>query len=286
MPMRTNQCDRCSSHIPAHVDRCPVCQNDVGYPNVRAAEAPPERAALDARLLAAEQDAIARGFEAVLAQFRARVRHSQAVICRGLGPLQAMVSSDKLLYVTFAQLVYAGSRLPEDNEFDRFRLVVDNHLFPYYHDQICFAALALDGRGLTSYGAYSVALKDSTIERRASVFEENSFNFYRQRSVETTRELPPGHRAPWPERDRLAAAKLHGELDPSTPVSDFAGILLKSNGETGTDSFIEVHVYGPIHRRGIERVQGPKPKHRADQAILADLRRKLKEIGLTVETHT
>ncbi len=52
---------------------------------------------------------------------------------------------------------------------------------------------------------------------------------------------------------------------------------------TASDDFIEVHIYGPLDRDGIEHVSGPKPVAPADDVISKDLRRKLDEINVTHE---
>jgi hypothetical protein len=87
-------------------------------------------------------------------------------------------------------------------------------------------------------------------------------------------------------RDRLAAAKLHKEIEPSTVESDFPSILLKSTGDPATDDFVEVHVYGAFNRRSVERMLGKMPRRKADQILIADLRRKLKFDGLSIPVET
>lgn len=277
-------CPICKEKVPEHVRECPVCGHDVGYPNVRAAEKPEERAALDQRVREAEAAASAKGAAQVLAQFRAAVRGSQAVLCRPLGVVQTLVGSDNELYPTFYQLVNAGARLPEEGPFDRGRPAVDATLFPHYHAQIRFAALTLDGKGLTSYGDFALLLKEVTIKERATVFEGNSFLFCQRQRVVAGTPPPAGYRAIWQERDRLAAAKLHAAVGPATGPEEFPGILLKAGQQTDEDDFIEVHIYGPLHRRGIERVVGRTPKRKADQVMLADLRKRLRDVGIRLET--
>ncbi len=277
-------CRACGTLVPAHVDRCPGCMIDVGYPNVRAAENQEEQKALDRRYLRAQSLAKGRGCSDNLDRFRDAVGQSQAVICRPLSLLQTMISSETQLYATFHQLVRAEARIPADNEFDKRRLAVDTVLFPYYHEEVRFAALTLDGRGLTSYGGYSVVLHNSQIAKRATVFEENSFSFCRRHRVQATEPLPLGYRATWQKRGTLAAAKLHDRLNPDTPPEEFPRILIKIAETTAEDDFIEVHIYGPIHRGGIDRVIGPRPVNRADRTIQADLRRKLSQLHVPYET--
>ncbi|NQT12923.1 MAG: zinc ribbon domain-containing protein [Planctomycetes bacterium] len=278
------KCPDCGEEHPDYVRSCPVCGHDVGFPNVRAAAVREETEALTAREESALHNAEARGCAHVVEQFRNAVRNSQAAVCRPISPLQVLVSSDNELYATFSKLVRAQARLPKSNEMDQIRVAIDATLFPYYHEEIRFAALTLDGRGVTNFGDYTMVLATRTIERRASVFEENSVYFF-QRRVKAWTPPPPGHRAVWDDRDKLAGAKLADRIDKDTIPDDFAKLLVHPGAAPEDDEFIEVHVYGPIHRRGIERVVGPKPKRKKDQVIQADLRRKLGEVGIRLETH-
>jgi hypothetical protein len=124
-------CPNCGAPLPNHVDRCPNCFCDVGAPNVRAARGAVEQAALTRRLADALAYAASVGAGEVLERFRAAVRDSRAVICRPLAQVKELTSGDGVLYLTFHQLVHAGLRSPEDNEFDRHREKVDSDLFPY-----------------------------------------------------------------------------------------------------------------------------------------------------------
>jgi len=259
-----------------------VCQADAGFPNVRAARAKEEVEALEQRLLDARVSARARGCEIVLDCLATSVLTSKAVITRSLSVVQRLVSSDSELYAPYYTQVAAGTRLPEDNDWDRGRSAVDQTVFPSYADEIVFGALSLDGSGVAGYGAYAIFLREDRIQHRATVFEENPFVFLRKHKVVTGDPLPRGYRACWDTRGQLAQAKLHSRLEPTTTAGDFAELLLSNGATAGDDDFIEVHVFGPIHRRAIERVIGPTPKKR-DRALIKSLRRKLQEVGAELE---
>ena len=98
-----------------------------------------------------------------------------------------------------------------------------------------------------------------------------------------TDPLPLGYRALWGDRGRLAAAKLEDRLEPDTREKDFPSILNTPGANREDDDFIEVHIYGAVHRRGVERVVASKKKRKADQALLKDLKRKLREIDVELE---
>lgn len=277
-------CNICGKPIPDFARNCPYCQGDVGFPNVRAALDSKEAAALAQRVKNAFISVRARHCEPVLVDFGRAVLTSQAVIARSLSAIQTLISSDNALYVNFYQQVGSGSRLPEDSNWDRGRLAVDGTLFPYYHDQVVFGALSLDTHGPQKYGSYTVVLREEMIKQRATVFEENSFTFCQTKhKIVVGDPIPPGYRAVWADRDQIAMAKLHSKLDAGTRTETYPGILInQSKGKTPED-FVEVHIYGPIHRAAVARITGPPPKSKADKVILRSIKRKAAEVGTLVE---
>jgi hypothetical protein len=269
-------CKKCHAEIRDWERLCPVCQSDCGYPNVRAAQKPEELQALTERLRDAELAATARNCEKTLEQFREAVRASKAVRCLSLDQVKSLVSSDNQLHASFYQLVGMSARRPENTAVDKARLVADALLFSYYMDQISFAALSLDSRGVSSFGQCSVTLRDSSIRERSTVFERNSLRFCEEHGLGVAKSVPPGYRATWDQRDHLAAAKLEASLDPGMQRSDFPGVLLKSLPK---EDFIEVHIYGPLHRRNIEHVIMRRPK-KADRPLLRQIEKEFKSAGI------
>ena len=228
MTIAPYHCPSCSNPdpIPPSADKCPACGIALDTPNVRAAAAKPEVEALKKRVSDAEDETNARGCKHVLDDFGYAVSGSKAVICRPLGRLQELLSSPNALYATFYGQVQGKARLPEDNEADRQRHVVDAMLFPGYHEKIVFAALSLHDAGPIAYGPHSIVLKEEMIGHRASVFDENTVVFVRKNQLAATEEIPHGHRAAWDKRGNLAKAKLHGKLDAGTTLEEYATILL------------------------------------------------------------
>jgi len=277
-------CLNCRRAVPDHVRNCPYCQTDVGFPNVRAASQKIETEALNERFKNALVSARARKCEEILLDFGNAAARSSAVISRSLSAIQTLVSSERALYISFYRQVESGSRLPEDNAWDRGRLAVDSTLFPLYHPEIVFAALSLDGLGPHSYGTYTIILRENMILQRATVFEENSFSFCQAKhKIVVGDPIPPGYRAQWDSRGLIAMAKLHDKLESSTTKEEYPGILLTQNPDPTAEDFIEVHIYGPIHRAAIERIKGPLPKSREDKVILRSIKKKLDEIGAVAE---
>ncbi|MCP4583479.1 MAG: hypothetical protein GY839_17865 [candidate division Zixibacteria bacterium] len=275
-------CPDCKNIIPDHSRTCKVCEYDAGFPNKRAAEKPIEQTALDKRYTDALLDGEKRGCKDNILQFQEEIKKSKAVLCRSLSKIQEFVSSDNELYATFYQLVSAGAKIPEKNKYDPIRPIVDGMLFPYYHEQIRFAALTLNNSGAKGFGNCSIILKDDTINRRTTVFEENSIHFAQKKRLVATEPVPAGYRATWEHRDLLAAAKQADKIDNNTKACDFPGILLNSIGSK-SDDFIEVHIYGSISRQGVESLIVKKPKKKADRVILKSIKNKLKQIGVGVE---
>jgi hypothetical protein len=271
----------CAHQVPAHGRACVICGRDAGFPNVRAAAV--EAPQLDARFRSALSEADARGCRQVTDAFSSSVLTSKAVICRDAQAVNALVSSDDALYASFYNKVVGQSVLPAKNDFDPRRSGIDGTFFPFYHEEIRFGALSLNGTGTGSYGGYAIVIKDDAISARTSVFEENTLVFARKHRVPAGGPIPSGYRATWEERNKLAVAKLHTRLSKATDPQAFSGILLNVGGGTDRDDFIEVHIYGPLHRRAIEVVAGPRTNEPGELALQQNIRGKLQDIGSRLE---
>ncbi len=152
--------------------------------------------------------------------------------------------------------------------------------------EIRFAALSLDGVGVLSYGPCSLVLSERMISHRSSVFEENSVLFMDHMgiSMASAHQLPVGYRATWPERSKLCVAKLVAKGFPSTTAPGELSQLLRAQGTTGEeDDFVEVHVWGPISIRTVDRVVVTRIKRTPSKALLGALRSKLAKFGLKLE---
>ena len=267
----------CAADVPEHERHCVVCDSDAGYPNVRAASQPEELAALQDRADEARVYAESEGIGQVLDEFREAAGGAKAVVAMPVAKLSELVSSDNALYRSFYKDIEAGNRIPESNEWDPIRQSADALLFPHYHPELKFGALALDGLGVAHFGGVSVTLRDGMIRERASVFEENTVDFVRKHRIVVGDPLPKGYRAKWESRGELAAAKLARKIVNSMTRDEFPN-LLRDGGD-----FVEVHVYGPIHRRAIERLTGSRPTRREDRVLLRSIKRKMEEIGASFE---
>ena len=264
---------------------CPKCARDCGFPNVRQAEEPEERKALADQLAQATAEATARGCAVVLEDFREAVRSSKATINRSLSKLTALVDSDDTLFATFYDLINAGLKRPPEDEILKIRKIADELIFPGYEAEIRFAALSLVDNGAPSYGACAIVLDEDAIAHRATVFVENTAIFARKEGLGAGKPwVPKGARAVWAQRDELAASKLSGMLKVGTKNAEFQEILLWSDGKNpGKDTFLEVHIYGPLHRSGIEKVVVPKSQRRGNAALIMELKSKLEPLGVSVE---
>jgi hypothetical protein len=242
--------------------------------------------ALEKRYTRAKRDAAAQGCDAIVQQLEADSAATKAVIARPLGEVQRLSTSEKQGYATYYQLVHAQQRLPDGDEWDFLRRMADEALFPGFREKIRFAALSMNGTGLSSYGEMSVVLRDSMIRHRSSVFEENTAVFVKNRRVKDLPRAVRGHRATWADRAKLCVAKLASGLTPLTQRSDLPGLLLKQGATSADDAFVEVHVWGPMTARTFERViavRSAKRRSRKNKSVFRDLRRRLRALGVHFE---
>jgi hypothetical protein len=275
----SSPCDHCGNAIPLCWERCPHCALPGLFPNVRAAEAKGEREALAQRYRRALRAATDRGAGDQVAQFEAAAGISKAVMARPTRELDRLIASDQEMIPSYYGLLAGQVRLPHGNEWDGLRGTADEALFPGYKEHIRFAALSLDGQGLSSYGECFFVLRDRMIGHRASVYEENSALSLKKHAYEP----PRGHRATWSERARLCVAKLSDRIKPTTRREQFSHLLLHPGRSQKQDGFIEVHIWGPMTIRTIGRILVRKQRRQASRRALRDRLRifgvELEEIG-------
>jgi hypothetical protein len=202
---------------------------------------------------------------------------------RSIIELQRIAMSDNELYATYYQLIGGGVKIPEGDNWDILRAVADSALFPNYKEHIRFAALSLDGIGLSHYGECSIVLRNNLIAHRASVFEENSVLFMKHRKISMSKadKLPKGYRATWKDRARLCVAKIHKNIDASTKADEYSALLLQQGATSEKDEFVEAHIYGPMTRRTIEHVK-ISPRRKKSATILKAMKEKLSKAGVTI----
>lgn len=281
----SDQCDHCGFDIPPSWERCPHCALPGLFPNVRAAEREEEVDALESRYRTAVEDAAKRGCHDRVQEFEVALARSVAVIARPMNEVERLATSQKELYSTHYKLAQAEVRLPSGEKWDVLRQVADSPLFPDYKEHIRFAALSLDGLGVTNYGGCSLILKKHMIAHRASVFEENSVVFLDHHDIRAARlhELPRGFRATWDQRAKLCLAKLADRIKIDTQPESFGAILLVPGRTTADDEFIEVHIWGPISIHSCERVVVLRKKRQPSKGRLAILRGRLARFDIELE---
>jgi hypothetical protein len=249
-------CKRCSSELSEIKETCTTCGFYVGPPNVRAVERREEKEALEERYRNAVELSKADGREQALMLFDESVTESYAVVNVDLDILHQFITNDKTIYSTYGLLVEGEMRVPATAENDRDRATVGAKLFGSYAKHIRYAALSLDGAGPKSYGPYAFRLREIAIADRATLLEDNSYIFLSKHKIETRQEIPPGYRATWGERHKLAVAKLSQQVSSGATRPEHSKILLSGSGNRQTDEFIEIHIYGGFDNKAIESVRG------------------------------
>ena len=269
----------CGSQISDVADRCSTCGTDAGAPNVREAQRPSEMAALENRFRDALARADAHDTRRETDDFARALERSSAVVNCELPFLKDFVTRPNLLFASYHRGVQAGIRKAAEGVRDRDRTTADALMFGSYSKDIEFAALSLKDTGLSSYGPYSLKLRNVAVEKRSSLLEENSFSFIRHHNLGFQVPIPPGYRSTWGERAKLAVAKLADFITCGMNETDFQSLVLLDTGNRETDSFIEVHIFGTFDREAIDAVSGPKLKKRSrDVAIWEVVKENLKAL--------
>lgn len=280
-------CEYCGNPLPLSCEECPHCAQPGLFPNVRMANSAEERSALDDRYQRAIADATLRGCEDIIRQFEGTIESSLAVIARSLEVLEWLAESDCNIYTTYDQMVEAGSRIPSGDKWDPLRASAEAAIYPTNKKKVRYAALALGDAGLRNYGNCFLFLQSELIAHRATVFEENCVLFMDHQGIKMSDadKIPKGYRAMWEERTKLCIAKLARKIDRTTTADQFSQILLYNGTTTGDDDFVEVHIWGSMTSRTLQRViVTGQPKRKRLPVKLKILQEKLAKVGVSFET--
>jgi len=246
-------CNYCSRGFPLDRTQCPHCAQPQLFPNVRLAEDEEERQKLIDRHEKAKEDCRRRGCEKALAEFEQVCDTSVAVFNCGMLKLFRQIASGTDLFETYHDLesLRIRSERPVGHNWQKLRPQAEIELLGSHRhlDKLHYAALSLDGLGLDSYGDCTVTLSEGMIRHRASCFEGNSALIYEER-----RDFSGCLRSSWPERAKLCAAKIAGNLDDSLSSDDFPGMLLSKGVAQDDDEFVEVHVFGTMTAQTFQSV--------------------------------
>lgn len=282
------RCKFCTNEFHMPAERCPHCAEPGIFSNVWAANRPEDLAALEQRYQLALDGIKLRGCNTVAQDFAVALGGAKAVIARHIHDVERLSFRDSECFVIFHQALDGGLRVPDGDGWNELRHTADESLFPLYKKEIHSAALTLDDLGPFSYGAWSITLRTPMIERRTSVFEENSLVFIKRVNVPVNDadKVFRGFRASWADRIKLCVAKLGGALTTAMKSTEFPGLLLGQIGGTDTDKFIEVHIWGPMTMRTAEKVvltKGRDTRRLAKKSRLAAIRENLKKLDVKLE---
>jgi hypothetical protein len=271
-------CSKCGRSPAPYARLCDVCQSDVGFPNVRAAQSPTERAQLRIRIRAAYEIARSRTAQREFSALGNIAGKSRATFNRRLASLHTWLMSESPLFINFFGQIAAG-RIAQDNTWDRQRASAENAISPHFYRDLSIAALTTSLSDLSYYGPYKITLREELIAHRSTVFEKNPFFFCKEHTIVAGEDAPFGYRAEWRHRGALAKAKLGHKVAPGMSASNLADLLTERRGNAPDCDFIEVHIFGPIHRAAIERLEGPRPIDSADILIWSQVCRIIQEAG-------
>lgn len=286
----TMRCRFCLNDFEMPAERCPHCAEPGIFPNVEATQEQKGMNELDLHWRAALADAATRGCDAIVQEFAAACTgSSKAVISRWIDEIERLARTDKQIYASYYQQRRAQLRQPDGDKWDALREAADQGLFGEHKEHLRFAALSLDGLGVLNYGDWSMILRTSMIERRASTFVENTAVFVDRKGIPASRvaEQARGYRSSWGDRAKLCVAKLAPAVTPATTAVDFPDLLLEQGprGKSEDDRFVEVHVWGPLTIRTVEKVvvRSRDTRRTASKARLRALEESLQKVGARFE---
>jgi hypothetical protein len=266
-PPDTLACPGCCVAVVVQSSQCPGCGVHVGWPNVRIATA--QRPWLLQRAAEARAAACSANKVAALARLERVAATTRAVWSAPVEVARQLLSDDRAEAAAYGGLLLAGARRPARLDDDRIRAMVEGWLFGAQPaGSVRYAALAADDVGLRSYGALSIALRDTSLRHSATTLSRNSWALFDEKP---SSRPPPGHASTWDDRAAVVIAKLAPELSAGTTERELPALLLRQGAVgRGDDEFIEVHKWGPFGRNAFERITENAAPADAEEATLLD----------------
>lgn len=272
----------CQAENERNADICRECGGSLGFVNVNLLSDPYFQNGLDERYNAVTAKSVAaetQRFEAIV------VSEGKAIINMPSELLYLLVNENED-YLSYQRGVEQGKLLKKAFLNDRIRCMVESAFYGFDGRNIVYAALALDGNGVSSYGDASVVLRTKNIEKRATVFEKDTlvlFDELTEQGWKVKEIIPAGHCGTWYERAKIAAIKHGTQIESSHQTADFAALILKSNGERTNDEFIELHIFNRVNPANFEKVTFQKmPVKTYDQLQFKILKSKLSDLRVEV----
>lgn len=254
---------------------CEICGTSLGAPNVNIVSTELERLALDTRYDESKGYLISIGLATVLDDFEQFFNsNAKAVINMNLDLLYKWAGQDSNYYA-YGRGVEDGLRPIASLFNDRKRTAIDACLYGTYGREIVYAALSLNDHGLESYGDCTVILNENAISLRASVLEENAFDFVKTHDINlATLVIPLGYRATWDGKLKLTVAKIYKKLNLKSQIKDFAKFVLLNSKRRENDEFVEVHIYKELSPRSVSTIFIPTPINDTDKYFVEGIRQK------------
>lgn len=271
--MQQETCNNCGATLSPASRLCPACQDDVGAPNVREAEASEEKSQLQRRYQAAKKGAEAQGLASECEDFEAAVlADTKVVVAMPPNVARLLFSDPSNVYQNYETLVGAGVRTPKPANAERKRKVVNGWVFGPYAEMVTFGALSFTNEGLSTYGQVFCTLRSQTIDKRVSFLETNSYRFAESHSTNLLKPPPAGYRAVWSTRHQLAVAKLASKVKSGDHLPEWQRLLVKTDGKhRRNDDFIEAHIFGQFNSDSIESIAIASGKISPNDSLDADI---------------
>jgi hypothetical protein len=248
-------CPTCNYSNRRNAFQCFKCGSSLGAPNVNSIDTLVEKNALDLRYRNAKLNSSSKQ---LLEDFENEVKEKgKAVINVDLQYLKSIVLETEP-YKSYHILIEENVREIAKDFDDRKRGKVEGFLFGLnLARKITYAALSINNEGLLGYGKVTIVLYNNAIEKRASLLEENSYDFVLRNNLIVKDNIPTGFRALWNEKHKLAVAKLYNDIKPQTIKEEFSRLLMFSDGIRQNEKFIEVHLFNPVFVDAFELIRVP-----------------------------
>lgn len=265
----SRECEFCKLKFPIDRTSCPHCSQPLLFPNVSLAEKEDEVEKLEKKYVTVVEFCKKNGLSTIFQQFEEACKNSVAVLRCEPNRMFKQIASGTDIFSTYHDLESLRLRLERStpHDWEKLRPQAEIELLgtSKHLDQLHYACISLDGKGVKSYGRCNIELKESMIQHRASCFEGNSALIY-----EHLHNFSSILRSPWGTRSKLCVSKIGLNFSNSTVIGDFPSLICRQNTSTVEDNseFVEVQVFGTITSHTFQQVEVSLSELNHDEKIL------------------
>ena len=252
-------CRKCGEELDLTKEICTYCRVHNDPPNIRFANHPDEKSALETNY---KNSLRKPGTSKRIATKVKRIFDTKGRVAISRPPEEILnfISKDNAIYENYIMQILGGGKMAMDDEINNIRAQFENSIFPQFFQLIRFGSLYFTNEGLNYFGTLTMILKKEACINCTSFFYGNPYILSSKLGLSNKEIFPPGYRATWKDSHKLIVFKHSAELNEKINKDELQ-VIINKDTKDGPD-YIEAHFFDGFPAKIIEQLvySGSKAK--------------------------